>query len=153
MTTEIEISPEVADKIHDCDRSRYSVIFISLIFGIVLHYFLMPNFIAIMVVDVSFILVILCIRMWHDAILGLVLSTQYQYEVHNFICVSREELQKEFILQVTQYYRNLINKNEELDKFKKESQKTMLELNQENERLLKENERLLDELKNFGFDK
>lgn len=149
MATEIEVSPEVANKIRTCDMSRYAVIFATAIFGSVLHYFLISNYIELIVIDAAFVLLVLLIRRWHDAILGLVLCTQYQYEVHNFICVSREELQKEFFLRVTEYYRELVRKNEVLTKFKKESQKTMLELNQENERLLKENERLLDELKNF----
>lgn len=65
-------------------------------------------------------------------------SVRFQYEVNNRICVSKETLNNAFRVEVSHYYRDLVKQNEELLKFKKQSQKTMINLNLENQALFEE---------------
>lgn len=65
-------------------------------------------------------------------------SVRFQYEVNNRICVSKETLNNAFRVEVSHYYRDLVKQNEELLKFKKQSQKTMMNLNLENQALFEE---------------
>lgn len=65
-------------------------------------------------------------------------SVRFQYEVNNRICVSKEALNNAFRVEVSHYYRDLVKQNEELLKFKKQSQKTMMNLNLENQALFEE---------------
>lgn len=65
-------------------------------------------------------------------------SVRFQYEVNNRVCVSKETLNNAFRVEVSHYYRDLIKQNEELLKFKKQSQKTMMNLNLENQALFEE---------------
>jgi hypothetical protein len=65
-------------------------------------------------------------------------SVRFQYEVNNRICVSKETLNNAFRVEVSHYYRDLVKQNEELLKFKKQSQKTMMNLNLENQELFEE---------------
>lgn len=65
-------------------------------------------------------------------------SVRFQYEVNNRICVSKETLNNVFRVEVSHYYRDLVKQNEELLKFKKQSQKTMMNLNLENQALFEE---------------
>lgn len=65
-------------------------------------------------------------------------SIRFQYEVNNRICVSKETLNNAFRVEVSHYYRDLVKQNEELLKFKKQSQKTMINLNLENQALFEE---------------
>lgn len=65
-------------------------------------------------------------------------SVRFQYEVNNRICVSKETLNNAFRVEVSHYYRDLLKQNEELLKFKKQSQKTMMNLNLENQALFEE---------------
>ena len=60
-------------------------------------------------------------------------SVRFQYEVNNRVCVSKETLNNAFRVEVSHYYRDLVKQNEELLKFKKQSQKTMMNLNLENQ--------------------
>lgn len=65
-------------------------------------------------------------------------SVRFQYEVNDRICVSKETLNNAFRVEVSHYYRDLVKQNEELLKFKKQSQKTMMNLNLENQALFEE---------------
>lgn len=65
-------------------------------------------------------------------------SVRFQYEVNNRVCVSKETLNNAFRVEVSHYYRDLVKQNEELLKFKKQSQKTMMNLNLENQALFEE---------------
>lgn len=65
-------------------------------------------------------------------------SVRFQYEINNRICVSKETLNNAFRVEVSHYYRDLVKQNEELLKFKKQSQKTMMNLNLENQALFEE---------------
>ena len=65
-------------------------------------------------------------------------SVRFQYEVNNRVCVSKETLNNAFRVEVSHYYRDLVKQNEELLKFKKQSQKTMINLNLENQALFEE---------------
>lgn len=65
-------------------------------------------------------------------------SVRFQYEVNNRVCVSKETLNNDFRVEVSHYYRDLVKQNEELLKFKKQSQKTMMNLNLENQALFEE---------------
>ena len=65
-------------------------------------------------------------------------SVRFQYEVNNRIYVSKETLNNAFRVEVSHYYRDLVKQNEELLKFKKQSQKTMMNLNLENQALFEE---------------
>ena len=65
-------------------------------------------------------------------------SVRFQYEVNNRICVSKETLNNAFRVEVSHYYRDLVKQNEELLKFKRQSQKTMMNLNLENQALFEE---------------
>lgn len=65
-------------------------------------------------------------------------SVRFQYEVNNRVCVSKETLNNAFRVEVSHYYRDLVKQNEELLKFKKQSQKTMMTLNLENQALFEE---------------
>lgn len=65
-------------------------------------------------------------------------SVRFQYEVNNRICVSKETLNNAFRVEVSHYYRDLVKQNEELLKFKKQSQKAMMNLNLENQALFEE---------------
>lgn len=65
-------------------------------------------------------------------------SVRFQYEVNNRICVYKETLNNAFRVEVSHYYRDLVKQNEELLKFKKQSQKTMMNLNLENQALFEE---------------
>ena len=65
-------------------------------------------------------------------------SVRFQYEVNNRVCVSKETLNNAFRVEVSHYYRDLVKKNEGLLKFKKQSQKTMMNLNLENQALFEE---------------
>ena len=65
-------------------------------------------------------------------------SVRFQYEVNDRVCVSKETLNNAFRVEVSHYYRDLVKQNEELLKFKKQSQKTMMNLNLENQALFEE---------------
>lgn len=65
-------------------------------------------------------------------------SVRFQYEVNNRVCVFKETLNNAFRVEVSHYYRDLVKQNEELLKFKKQSQKTMMNLNLENQALFEE---------------
>lgn len=65
-------------------------------------------------------------------------SVRFQYEINDRICVSKETLNNAFRVEVSHYYRDLVKQNEELLKFKKQSQKTMMNLNLENQALFEE---------------
>lgn len=65
-------------------------------------------------------------------------SVRFQYEVNDRVCVSKETLNNAFRVEVSHYYRDLVKQNEELLKFKKQSQKAMMNLNLENQALFEE---------------
>lgn len=65
-------------------------------------------------------------------------SVRFQYEVNDRVCASKDTINNAFRVEVSHYYRDLIKQNEELLKFKKQSQKTMINLNLENQALFEE---------------
>lgn len=65
-------------------------------------------------------------------------SVRFQYEVNDRVCASKDTINNAFRVEVSHYYRDLIKQNEELLKFKKQSQKAMMNLNLENQALFEE---------------